>query len=301
METQPLTRRAHAKINLCLQVIGKRADGYHDLRMVMQSLGLHDTLTFQRTPTQSQITLTIANHPDLPTDDSNLVVRAARRLFDLYPPDGGVAITLDKQIPVAAGLAGGSADCAAALRGIRDLFALPVDDAGLSAIGLTLGADVPYCLRGGSCLAEGIGERLTALPSMPNCVVLLAKPPIAVSTAEVFRAYGSTGKDIHNINSTEDKPSLAAMHRALSANNLPAIAYHLSNDLEHVTIAMHPVIADIKRVMLAHGAAGSLMSGSGPSVFGLFAEQDYAAAENALRRLQEMFPDMHELFLTTII
>ena len=290
-----LTYHAHAKINLYLQVIGKRADGYHDLRMVMQSLALHDTLTFCPTFRKGHIAFTILNRPDLPTDDGNLVVRAARRLFDMFPPDGGAAITLDKQIPVAAGLAGGSADCAATLRGIRDMFAMPIDNDGLAVIGKSLGADVPYCLRGGSCLAEGIGERLTPLPPMPPCIVLLAKPPVNISTADVFRAYNA---DFAAEESTANKNRVNSLSKALEAQDVSDIARALSNDLEGVTEATTPIITNIKQIMTENGAEGSLMSGSGPSVFGLYKNE--STAKRAMCALQAAFPDMPEIFLTAI-
>ena len=278
--------KAHAKINLTLEVIGKRADGYHDLRMVMQSLALHDTLTIQKTA--SGLTME-SDCPGLPVDESNLVLRAARALDARYGLPCGLHFMLAKRIPVAAGLAGGSADCAAALRGVRDLCGLGAGDDTLAEIGAGLGADVPYCLRGGSMLAEGIGDILRPLPPAPDCAVLLAKLPVAVSTAQVFRTY--TGR-------TGGAPNAAAMCTALERGDLYAIGRALANDLESVTIGMHPQIADIKRVMQAHSAAGSLMSGSGPTVFGLFAEA--RAAETAGGALRVLYPDMAEIIVTSL-
>jgi len=286
---QEITVRAHAKINLSLRVQGRRADGYHDLRMVMQTLDLHDTLVC-RPLENGRIVLRLEaqqTEADLPTDGRNLIVRAAETLLAACAPGRGAEIVLTKRIPVAAGLAGGSSNAAAALCALRTLYDLPVSDEQLTEIGLTLGADVPYCLAGGSRLAEGVGERLTALPDMPPCAVLLAKPPIAVSTAEVFRAFKGSyaGAD-------------ADWNVLLADGGLRAIAQAMRNDLEAVTIAMHPVIADIKECMLASGAAGSLMSGSGPTVFGLFSDkEDAVRAEADLRR---WFPETHEVHLCTI-
>jgi len=279
-----ITMQAFAKINLSLRVQGRRADGYHDLRMVMQTLDLHDTLVFRMTEDGRIVLHTDA---DVPTDGSNLIVRAASALLDKYAPAVGVEIDLYKHIPIAAGLAGGSADAAAALRALRMLFALPVTDAELAAIGLTLGADVPYCLMGGSRLAEGVGEKLTVLPDMPPCAVLLAKPPVAVSTAEVFRAFRGPYM-------AEDADWAALLARG----DLREVAVAMRNDLEAVTIAMHPVIADIKACMMASGAAGSMMSGSGPTVFGLFASREEAVLAEVV--LRERFPSVREVYVSSI-
>jgi len=280
--------KAHAKINLFLQVLGKRGDGYHDLRMVMQSLTWHDVLTICKTDAAGQISME-ANAMDLPTDGRNLIVQAGQALLARFDSPFGVHIVLEKRIFTAAGLGGGSADCAAALRGIRDLLALPVDDHGLAALGATLGADVPYCLHKGSKLAEGIGECLTELPAVPPCFVLLAKPPVSVSTAEVFGAYRPSN----------DAPDWAAMQAALAAKDLAGIGKAMANDLESVTIERHSVIADIKRLMLSNGAAGSLMSGSGPTVFGLFAGKQ--AARRAEAALRVALPFLREVCITEIL
>ena len=281
---EEITRCAYAKINLSLRVLRRRADGYHDLRMVMQTLSLHDTLVFR--PLENG-RVVLHTESDLPTDGGNLIVRAAERLLSAYAPEMGAEIALTKRIPVAAGLAGGSADAAAALLALRDLYTLPVSDEELAAIGLSLGADVPYCLTGGSRLAEGVGEKLTALPDMPPCAVLLVKPPVSVSTAEVFRAFRGPYADADT-----DWETL------LARGDLRAIAHTLRNDLEAVTIAMHPVIADIKAAMLACGAAGSLMSGSGPTVFGLFETEE--AARGAAADLRRKFPGANEVHVCTI-
>jgi len=278
---------AHAKINLFLRVVGKRADGYHDLQMVMQSLALHDVLTFRRTDERGVVRLE-TNAPGLPVDEDNLICRAVRALFDRFHPDGGVLVMLEKNIFIAAGLAGGSADCAAALRGVRDLFAFPISDEELAVIGASLGADVPYCLLGGSALAEGVGDRLTVLPPMPPCFVLLAKLPAGVSTAEVFGRFRAASAPL------DVSPMLAA----LAKGDLRGVCAALANDLEAVTSSLHPQVAALKQVMLDNGAAGSLMSGSGPTVFGLFT--DLRTVQNAEVVLRAAFP-LCETAVTTIV
>ncbi len=266
--------KALAKINLGLDVIRKREDGYHEVRMVMQTVHLFDRLEIIKTRT-GKIALT-ANLSFLPTNENNLVYKAAKLLVDEFQIKDGLAIRLQKHIPVAAGLAGGSTDAAVTLYGMNRMFGLGLSKKELMERGVKIGADVPYCLMRGTALAEGIGEKLSALPPMVKCPVLIAKPQINVSTRFVYENLrlgdGITHPDIDRL--------IADIH----AKDLSAIASGMGNILETVTIPHYPVIAEMKEHMLEHGAAGALMSGSGPTVFGLFdGEEKAEAAYNAMK------------------
>lgn len=253
-----LTVKAYAKINLALDVIAKRPDGYHEVAMVMQTIDLADSVRFKKQ--DGDITVT-ANILALACDDSNLAYRAAALLKDIYGVEQGVHITLEKKIPMAAGLAGGSADAAAVLVGLNCLWELGLSLDRLCDLGAALGSDVPFCLRGGTMLAEGRGEKLTALPLLPECFVVLAKPAVNVSTAWVYSNFRA--------GAVVDRPDIAAMVTCLEDGSLTGVADRLCNALESVTIPEHPDIGKIKKYMCDYGAIGSLMSGSGPTVFGL--------------------------------
>lgn len=278
--------RARAKINTALDVLRKRDDGYHDLRMVMQTVNICDTLFIKKQ--HSGISLK-SNLSWLPVDSRNLVYRAAQTLIERYNIPTGVYIELNKNIPVAAGLAGGSSDCATTLIGMRNLFRLPISNIELMSIGKELGADVPYCIMRGTALAEGIGEKLTPLPPFPNCFVLLAKPTINVSTATIFKSL-----DFNNIT---ERPDIEQMIYYLENNDLTGICSTMCNVLETVTIPLYPIIADIKQSMLDKGAVGSMMSGSGPTVFGFFTE--YEQGLEALKYIRKEFRTK-DVFLTTV-
>lgn len=266
--------RAYAKINLGLDVLKTLPNGYHQVRMIMQTVDLCDELTLERT--DSGVTLT-TDSEELPTDGGNLICRAANLMRERYRITEGVCIHLQKRIPIAAGMAGGSADAAAAMKGMCRLFGLDTPLSRLMEYGAELGADVPYCLMGGTALAEGIGEELTALPPVPACPVLVAKPDCSVSTAYVYGQLDAAGLAYH--------PDIDGMRTAIEAGNLQGILDRMGNVLETVTIPAFPIIASIKRRMLELGALGSLMSGSGPTVFGIFPEK--AAAELAGKQLQK--------------
>ncbi|WP_370812048.1 4-(cytidine 5'-diphospho)-2-C-methyl-D-erythritol kinase [Butyricicoccus pullicaecorum] len=273
---------AHAKINLTLDVTGKLNNGYHTVRMVMQSVGLHDDVTVEKTD-DGQITLT-CDRPYVPTDDRNLAVRAANAFFahtGLVCP--GLRIDICKRIPVAAGLAGGSTDAAAVLRALDTLFETNLGLDTLCEIGLTLGADVPYCLRGGTMLAEGIGEVLSPLPAAPHCLVVLCKPAFAVSTAAVYAQIDDHMPDV--------RPDTAGMCQALAQGDYNGVCHRLYNVMEAVTAVRHAEIGQIKDILLSCGADGAAMSGSGPTTFGLFHDPDKAQA--AFDRLKAIFPDTH--------
>ncbi len=258
---------AMAKINLGLDVLRKRPDGYHEVNMIMQSVELHDDLELEETSGKG-ISL-ICDREDIPTDSSNLIWKAASLLMEEKNIDKGVRIRLTKRIPMAAGMAGGSTDAAAAMQGINRLFRLGFSEAELMERAVKIGADVPYCIMGGTALAQGIGEILTPLPDMPDCQILIAKPDIAVSTAFV---YG-------NLKAAELKehPDIEGMKNALEQQSLKDITDRLGNVLETVTIPAHPVIGEIKKAMKELGAVGTLMSGSGPTVFGIYDDAELAA------------------------
>ena len=269
-----LQLKAYAKINLALDVVGKREDGYHEVRMIMQTVKLHDTLTFE-TVDEDVIVLS-TNADELPVNEDNLVYKACRMLKQEYQITRGIRVFLQKELPVAAGMAGGSADAAAALIGMNKIFDLQIPKHKLMEYGVKLGADVPYCIMKGTALSEGIGEKLTALAPMPDCYILLAKPPIAVSTKMVY-------ENLH-ANELEKHPDIDGMVMALEEQSLQGITERMENVLETVTEVRYPVIAEIKACMKECGAMNSLMSGSGPTVFGIFTEKEKAEkAADAIR------------------
>jgi len=270
---------AHAKINLGLDITGRRPNGYHDVSMVMQSLTLHDVITLEAArrsePDDPPVVIT-TDIPYIPTDRTNLVWKAAEALMTRAGVTDQVVIDLQKKIPVAAGLGGGSADAAAVLEGVNRLFGLGFGEGELREIGAGIGADVPFCLMGGTALAEGIGEILTPLTALEPCGILLAKPPFSVSTKKAYEDYDSLTEVVH--------PDIPAIKEALDAGDLSALAGRLGNVLEMVTEAAYPVIGELKAAMTDLGALGALMSGSGPTVFGLFkTRQEAEKAGNALR------------------
>lgn len=257
--------KAYAKINLGLDVLRRRADGYHEVRMLMQTVRLFDKLTINMTQTTG-ITIR-SNLSYLPCDENNLIYRAAALFFKETGKNCGIHITLDKHIPVAAGLAGGSSDAAATLTALNELCRTGLSLKELQAIGVRLGADVPYCLLQGAALSTGIGECLMPLPAPPPAYCLIVKPPVSVSTKYVYE---------HLNLDTAPHPDIDALLTALQSGSLPDLCAHLGNTLESVTIPLHPEIAAIKDKMKQAGALGALMSGSGPSVFGLFSDRQAA-------------------------
>lgn len=269
-----LTLNGYAKINLGLDVLRRREDGYHEVRMIMQNIGLHDVITLKKTEERGIVLTT--NAGELPVNKDNLMYKAADMLFTEFELPGGIAMHLEKNIPVAAGLAGGSTDCAAVLRGMNELYGLNLTLEELQKRGVKIGADVPFCLMEGTALAEGIGEKLTRLPACPACHVVIAKPPVDVSTKVVYT----------NLKAAELKehPDIDGMLEALESRDLPGIAERLANVLETVTVPMHPVISDIKDMLEENGAMKALMSGSGPTVFAMF--DDIEKANNAVEKLK---------------
>ena len=264
-----LTLSANAKINLTLDILGTREDGYHEVAMIMQEISLHDTLSMGKINQGISLTIAIEGQQGtLPADESNLCWKAAALVQKEYNLQEGVEIHLIKRIPMAAGLAGGSADAAAVLKGMNHLFRLGMTEARLCELGARLGSDIPFCIMGGTMLATGRGEVLTRLPSFPRLSVVLAKPPVGVSTAWAYKTYDAGYDGPH--------PDNEAMLAAIHGGDAHKAAGLLCNVLEGVTETEHPVIADYKRLMLEHGAMASMMSGSGPTVFGLVREKQQA-------------------------
>ena len=269
-----LELKSLGKINLGLDVLGKRENGYHDVRMVMQTVYLYDRIDLKRTKTPGIRLKT--NLFYLPENENNLAYQAAKLLIDEFHLKDGVAVTLEKHIPVAAGMAGGSSNAAAVLFGMNRMYELGLTEQELMDRGVKLGADVPYCIMRGTVLAEGIGEELTPLPPMPKCHVLLAKPPISVSTKLVYEKL-----DAHEILS---HPDIDGIVRGLETGDLKTIVSRMGNVLEQVTVEEYPVIEKIKNVMKEEGALNALMSGSGPTVFGIY--EDRNTARQAAARIR---------------
>ena len=266
--------KAYAKINLGLDVIGRRPNGYHDVRMIMQTIDLFDTLHITKNDS-GRLTLSI-DRADLPADQNNLIYRAAKLLIDEFHITDGIHIDLKKSIPIAAGMAGGSTDAAATFVGLNQLFDLDLSKKQLMERGVTLGADIPYCIMQGTALSEGIGEILTPIDPMPDCSILIAKPPIGVSTKYVYEHL--------QLDSSTEHPKIDALIHEIHEQNVHGVAANLGNILESVTLTKYPIIESLKKQMLEHGALGALMSGSGPTVFGIYDDPD--TASKALNALQ---------------
>ena len=279
--------RAMAKINLSLDVIRKREDGYHEVRMIMQMVDMYDTV--RMFPTRQRGIRLTTNLPYIPRDENNLAFRAAKLIMDECGVNRGLSIRLDKFIPVAAGLAGGSSDAAATMVGVNKLFGLGFSREQLMERAAKIGADVPYCIMKGTALSEGIGEILTPLPPMPDCFILLCKPNISVSTRDV---YGSLHLDEETFH-----PDVGRAVEALHAGDLKMLTNSscMFNVLETVTAPRYPVIGDIEADMMESGALRAVMSGSGPTVFGVFDDRD--KAERARTFLKEKRPSART-FLT---
>ena len=261
-----ITLKALAKINLGLDVVRRREDGYHEVRMVMQTIHLYDKLEIIKKKEEG-ITIT-SNLSYIPTNENNLVYKAGKLLIDEFGIKEGVSVDLQKRIPVAAGMAGGSTDAAAMLYGMNKIFDLGLSRKQLMDRGVKIGADVPYCLMRGTALAEGIGEKLTSLPPMVKCPVLIAKPQISVSTKFVYQNLKLDENTIH--------PNIEQLVTDIKKKDLHAIAGDMGNVLETVTIPEYPIIAKIKEQMIQSGAVNAMMSGSGPTVFGLFEDEETA-------------------------
>lgn len=260
---ESITLEAYGKINLSLDVLSKRLDGYHEIETIMQFIDLKDTVVL--TEKREGITIECDN-PSVPVDSTNLVYKAYSMLSDVYDIKKGVHIKIHKNIPVAAGLAGGSTNAAATLIGLNELWGLKLSKEELMDIGVKIGADVPFCIIGGTALAKGIGEKLKSLKNFSNHLILLAKPAIEVSTADVYNSL--------NIKDIDIRPDMDRLLNAIEDNDLHTVSANMVNVLEEVTVKKHSQIQYIKNEMLKWGALGSLMSGSGPTVFGLFQNRE---------------------------
>ena len=277
--------QAFAKINLGLDVLGKREDGYHEVRMIMQTIRMYDQLDMRKS-VEPGIHLT-TNKKYIPVDENNLVWRAAKLMMDTCGIMEGVSIHLHKVIPVAAGMAGGSSDAAATLVGMNRLFHCGLSKEKLMELGVQIGADVPYCVLRGTALAEGIGEKLTVLPPMPDCWILIGKPGISVSTKYVYTTLDLNTDTVH--------PDIDGMKKALEDGNLYGITEQMGNVLQDVTIPAYPEVERIKEQMKALGAVNAMMSGSGPTVFGIFDNEE--KAQKACQKLRES-GSCQQVFLT---
>lgn len=272
---QELVFKAYGKINLGLDVVRRLENGYHEVRMIMQSVKLADIVTMKQISEDKIVVRT--DQENLPCDERNLAYKAAKLMKEKYSVQDGVEIFLEKHIPMAAGMAGGSADCAAVLKGMNELFGLGLALEDMQKTGVKLGADVPYCLMGGCALSEGIGEVLTALKAPPACTVLLAKPDIDVSTKYVYEHL--------KLDTLERHPDIDGMMQDIEEGNLEKLCGKLENVLESVTGKEYPVIREIEKIMKDAGAPAAVMSGSGPTVFGIF--KGTKAAETAMAGIRE--------------
>ena len=276
---------SYAKINLTLDVLSKRPDGYHNVEMIMQTVSLYDLILVDKTEKNISIS---TNLKYLPVNEKNIAYKAALEFFKYTSITGGCKIMIHKNIPVAAGLAGGSGNAAAVLCSLDKLYNTNLSSDELMNIASKLGADVPYCIMGGTSLATGIGEILTPLPSIPKCNILMVKPPISVSTAAIYEAIDTAEID--------KRPNTNAMIDALAQKDLKSVAQNLSNVMGNVTETMHPIVKGIRRKMLMNGALGAVMSGSGPTVFGIF--PDY---ETAKKSHDSFYYQFKEVYLVSII
>ena len=266
--------RAFAKINLGLDILRKREDGYHEVRMIMQTIQMDDVLEMKKVK-KPGISLS-GNYPYIPSDERNLVYKAAKLLMDEFQVKEGVDIRLEKFIPVAAGMAGGSSDAAAAMVGMNHLFKLGLSEKDLMDRAVNIGADVPYCIMRGTALAEGIGEKLTRIAQVPDCYVLIGKPGIGVSTKTAYESL--------QLDKIQSHPDIDGMIRDIENGNLLAMTDKMGNVFESGIIGKYPVIGEIKDLMEANGALKAMMSGSGPTVFGIFDDREKMEAAAAVLR-----------------
>ena len=261
--------KAYGKINIGLDVIRKREDGYHDLDMIMQTVGVYDDVIISRKDGTQTYEIEVSTDADvLPNDKGNLAFMAAKVLMEAYDIKAKVKIHINKRIPIAGGMAGGSADCAAVLRGVNQLFQLGLTDEQLQEYGVKLGADVPYCIVGGTKRAQGIGEILTDLPTPPKCYVIIAKPDAFVSTKFVYSHIRPA--------QIENHPDIDGIIESIKAGDLYGMCEKIANVMEDVTIPEYPIIQKVKDILKSNGAVNALMSGSGPTVFGIYDDEEKA-------------------------
>ncbi|APF24369.1 MAG: 4-(cytidine 5'-diphospho)-2-C-methyl-D-erythritol kinase [Clostridium sp.] len=271
--------KAYAKINIALDVVGKREDGYHLLKMIMQTVDLYDVIEI--TKIDSDIKL-ICNKPYVPIDERNLAYKAAKLFKETYNIEDGVSINLTKNIPVSAGMAGGSTDAAGVLKVMNRIFNINASDEELRALGLKLGADVPYCINGGTALCEGIGEKITQLKPFNDKIVVIVKPPFGVSTKEVYKDFDLSKVIFH--------PRTEDIIRAMENDDIHFVSNNMKNLLENVTLRKHRVILNIKESMRSYDALGTMMSGSGPTVFAFF--DDMLKAQICYDEMKKKYKDV---------
>lgn len=277
--------KAYAKINIALDVVGKREDGYHLLRMIMQTIDLYDTIEIEKNDSEIKID---CNKHYVPTDERNLAYKAAKLFKETYSINDGVDIKITKNIPVSAGLAGGSTDAAGVLKLMNKLFNINAHDEELKSLGLKLGADVPYCINGGTALCEGIGEKITQLKKFKDKILVLIKPPFGVSTKEVYKAFDLTKVIFH--------PQIEELIQKMEDDDIYFVANNMKNLLENVTLRKHRSLINIKEEVKLNGAIGTLMSGSGPTVFALF--DDMLKAQICYENMKKKYKDV---FITRTI
>lgn len=277
--------RAYAKVNISLDVIGKREDGYHLLRMIMQNIDLYDEIIVEK---QSRDITIECNKNYVPTDSRNLAYKAAVAFKERYNISEGLKIKIFKNIPVSAGLAGGSTDAAAVLKLMNKIFEVNAPKEELMELGLKLGADIPYCIQGGTALCEGVGEIITPLKSFKDKIIVLVKPSFGVSTKEVYKNF--------DMEKVKKHPETEALIKAMAEDDLRYVAYNMRNLLENVTLKKHKVLISLKEEMNKYGAINSMMSGSGPTVFAFF--DDMLKAQKCFEKMKEKY---NEVFLTRTI
>ena len=277
--------KAYGKINIALDVIGKREDGYHLLRMIMQTVNIYDELEFKKSIPGIHIT---SNKEFVPTDSRNLVYKAIDLFSDIYNIEKAISVHIEKNIPVEAGMAGGSTDAAAALKAMRDLYKPEISDEELMKLGAKIGADVPYCIKGGTALCEGIGEIITELKPFKDKILVVVKPNFGVSTVATYKGF--------KLDEVEDHPKIEELISAMDRDDLKYVADNMMNLLELVTIKEHEEISYIKEFLCDKGALGAMMSGSGPTVFGFFDNEE--KAKNCAKKLKEKYT---EVFVTTTL
>ncbi|MDB2106320.1 4-(cytidine 5'-diphospho)-2-C-methyl-D-erythritol kinase [Clostridium paraputrificum] len=280
-----MREKAYAKVNITLDVVGKREDGYHLLKMIMQNIDIYDVITIEKIESGIEIT---CNKPYVPTDERNLAYKAAKLFKDTFNITSGLSINIKKNIPVAAGLAGGSTDCAAVLKIMNKLFQVNADNEKLMELGVKLGADVPYCINGGTALCEGIGEILTPLKPFKNHIIVLVKPPFGVSTKDVYKNF--------DLGRVKNHPETDKVITYMNEDNLYEVAKNMKNLLENVTLKKHKVISSIKSEMESLGAIKAMMSGSGPTVFAFFDDM-----MKAQRCYDEMKKKYNDTFITRTV
>lgn len=277
--------KAYAKVNISLDIVGKREDGYHILEMIMQTIDLYDEINIEKQ--KKDITIK-CNKPYVPTDERNLAYRAAKLFMEKYNIDSGVNINIKKNIPVSAGLAGGSTDGAAVLKLMNKLFEINASDEELMEIGLKLGADVPYCIKGGTALCKGIGEEVTKLKDFKDKILVLVKPPFGVSTKSVYQEF--------DLGKVRSHPNTETLIKAIESNDLKLVSNNMKNLLENVTLRKHKVLINIKEEMKNTGAIAAMMSGSGPTVFAFF--DDMLKAQKCFEKMKLKYNDV---FITRTI